>query len=107
MFPTISLTGSAGYASTDLKIKISETEQQIAIADYDKAIPSAFHEVNDAVAARAHIDEHLAAQRRLVAATDTIYKLSTARFRAGIDMSSFLAQNIFFSMVLVILKERE
>lgn len=88
MFPTISLTGSAGYASTDLKdlfksagfswsvgssiglpifdwgtptvnIKISETEQQIVIADYDKAIPCAFREVNDAAAAHAHIDEHL------------------------------------------------
>ena len=114
MFPTISLTGSAGYASTDLKdlfksggfawsigpsidlpifdwgtrkanIKISETEQQIALADYEKAIQSAFREVNDALAAHAHIDERLAAQRRLVSATETTYKLSTARFRAGID----------------------
>ncbi|CAM4424130.1 hypothetical protein F901_03333 [Acinetobacter dispersus] len=114
MFPTISLTGSAGYASTDLKdlfksggfswsigpsidlpifdwgtrkanIKISETEQKIAVADYEKAIQSAFREVNDALAARAYIDERLAAQRRLVSATETTYKLSTARFRAGID----------------------
>lgn len=114
MFPTISLTGSAGYASTDLKdlfksggfswsigpsidlpifdwgtrkanIKISETERQIALADYEKAIQSAFREVNDALAAHAHIDERLAAQRRLVSATETTYKLSTARFRAGID----------------------
>lgn len=114
MFPTISLTGSAGYASTDLKdlfksggfswsvgpsidlpifdwgtrkahIKISETEQKIAVSDYEKAIQSAFREVNDALDARAHIDERLSAQRRLVAATDTTYKLSTARFRAGID----------------------
>ncbi|MFV5191237.1 AdeC/AdeK/OprM family multidrug efflux complex outer membrane factor [Acinetobacter courvalinii] len=114
MFPTISLTGSAGYASTDLKdlfksggfswsvgpsidlpifdwgtrktnIKISETEQKIAVSDYEKAIQSAFREVNDALAARAHIDERLSAQRRLVLATDTTYKLSTARFRAGID----------------------
>ncbi|PKF35379.1 AdeC/AdeK/OprM family multidrug efflux complex outer membrane factor [Acinetobacter proteolyticus] len=114
MFPTISLTGSAGYASTDLKdlfksggfswsvgpsidlpifdwgtrkahIKISETEQQLALADYEKAIQSAFREVNDALAAHAHIDERLTAQRRLVLATDTTYRLSTARFRAGID----------------------
>ncbi|WEI17589.1 AdeC/AdeK/OprM family multidrug efflux complex outer membrane factor [Acinetobacter proteolyticus] len=114
MFPTISMTGSTGYASTELKdlfksggfawsigpsidlpifdwgtrkanIKISETEQQIALADYEKAIQSAFREVNDALAAHAHIDERLAAQRRLVSATETTYKLSTARFRAGID----------------------
>ncbi|MCU4582588.1 AdeC/AdeK/OprM family multidrug efflux complex outer membrane factor [Acinetobacter gyllenbergii] len=114
MFPTISLTGSAGYASTDLKdlfksggfswsvgpsidvpifdwgtrkanVKISETEQKIAVADYEKAIQSAFREINDALAARAHIEDRLSAQRRLVSATDTTYKLSTARFRAGID----------------------
>jgi len=114
MFPTISLTGSAGYASTDLKdlfksggfawsvgpsidlpifdwgtrkanIKISETDQKIAVADYEKAIQSAFREVNDALAAHAYIDERLNAQQRLVSATDTTYKLSTARFRAGID----------------------
>lgn len=114
MFPTISLTGSAGYASADLKdlfksggfswsirpsidlpifdwgtrkanIKISETEQQIALADYEKAIQSAFREVNDALAAHAHIEDRLSAQRRLVSATETTYKLSTARFRAGID----------------------
>lgn len=30
-------------------------------------------------------DPRLAAQRRLVSATDTTYTLSTARFRAGID----------------------
>ncbi|WP_043971912.1 MULTISPECIES: AdeC/AdeK/OprM family multidrug efflux complex outer membrane factor [Acinetobacter] len=114
LFPTISLTGSAGYASSDLKdlfksggfswsvgpsidvpifdwgtrkanIKIAETEQKIALSDYEKAIQSAFREVNDALAAHAHIEERLSAQRRLVSATDTTYKLSTARFRAGID----------------------
>ncbi|WP_038345192.1 AdeC/AdeK/OprM family multidrug efflux complex outer membrane factor [Acinetobacter sp. A47] len=114
MFPTIRLTGSAGYASADLKdlfksagfswsvgpsidipvfdwgtrkanIQMTETEQKIALADYEKTIQSAFREVNDALAARAHLDERLNAQRRLVAATHTTYTLSSARFRAGID----------------------
>ena len=77
LFPTISLTGSAGYASTDLSdlfksgafvwavgpsldipifdwgtrranVKISETDQQIALSDYEKSIQSAFREVDDA-----------------------------------------------------------
>ena len=114
LFPTISLTGSAGYASTELNdlfksgafvwsvgpsidvrifdwgtrkanIQISEIDQKIALADYEKAIQSAFREVNDALAAHAHIDDRLSAQQRLVSATDTTYKLSSARFRAGID----------------------
>lgn len=114
MFPTITLTGSAGYASTDLKdlfksggfswsvgpsidlpifdwgtrkanIKISEIDQRIALSEYEKAIQFSFREVNDALAARAHIDDRLNAQRRLVSATAITYKLSTARFRAGID----------------------
>ena len=117
MFPTISLTGSAGYASTDLSdlfksggfvwsvgpsidiplwdwgtrkanVKISETDQQIALSDYEKSIQSAFREVNDALAVRQNIGDRLSAQRRLVDATNTTYKLSNARFRAGID--SFL-----------------
>lgn len=114
LFPTISLTGSAGYASTDLSdlfksgsfvwalgpsldipifdwgtrkanIKISETDQQIALSDYEKSIQSAFREVNDALATRANIGDRLNAQRRLVDATNSSYKLSSARFRAGID----------------------
>lgn len=118
LFPTISLTGSAGYASTDLSdlfksgafvwslgpsldiplwdwgtrkanIKISETDQQIALSDYEKSIQSAFREVNDALATRENIGDRLAAQKRLVEATNTTYKLSNARFRAGID--SFLS----------------
>ncbi|WP_347454966.1 multidrug efflux RND transporter AdeIJK outer membrane channel subunit AdeK [Acinetobacter thermotolerans] len=114
LFPTISLTGSAGYASTDLSdlfksgnfvwsvgpsldipifdwgtrkanIKISETDQQIALSDYEKSIQTAFREVNDALAVRQNIGDRLAAQRRLVDATNTTYRLSNARFRAGID----------------------
>ncbi|NNH36454.1 multidrug efflux RND transporter AdeIJK outer membrane channel subunit AdeK [Acinetobacter sp. NIPH 2377] len=114
LFPTISLTGNAGYASTSLSdlfksggfvwsigpsidlpifdwgtrqanIKISETDQQIALSDYEKSIQSAFREVNDALAVRQNIGDRLAAQRRLVDATNTTYRLSNARFRAGID----------------------
>ncbi len=114
LFPTIRLAGSAGYASTDLSdlfksgafvwsvgpsldlpifdwgtrkanIKISETDQKIALANYEKSIQNAFKEVNDVLATRAHIDERIAAQTRLVEATESTYKLSQARFKAGID----------------------
>jgi outer membrane protein, multidrug efflux system len=114
LYPTIRLTGSAGYASRELSdlfksgsqvwsigpsldiplwdwgtrranIKISETDQQIMLSDYEKSIQSAFREVNDALAVRKNIADRVAAQKRLVEATNTTYKLSSARFRAGID----------------------
>ncbi len=114
MFPTISLTGSAGLGSRELtdlfksgsfvwslgpsldiplwdwgtrkaNIQISETDQQIAVSDYEKAIQNAFREVNDALAVRQNIGDRLTAQRRLVEATNKTYELSQARFSAGID----------------------
>jgi len=117
LFPTITLTGSGGYASGDLdklfrsgssawsigpslnlpifdwgtrkaNIKISETDQKIALSDYEKSIQSAFREVNDALATRQNIGDRLSAQKRLVEASTQSTKLSEARFKAGID--SFL-----------------
>lgn len=114
LYPSISLTGTAGLASTSLSnlfksgafvwslgpsvdlpifdwgtrkanVQISETDQQIALANYEKAIQTAFSEVNDALATRAYINDRLNAQRRLVDATNVSYKLSNARYRAGID----------------------
>ena len=41
--------------------------------------------MNDALAVRQNIGDRLSAQKRLVDATNTTYKLSNARFRAGID----------------------
>lgn len=114
LFPTINLAGNIGYASADLSdlfksgsfawsvgpsldlpifdwgtrkanIRISETDQKIALSDYEKSVQSAFREVNDALAVRKHIDDRLTAQRRLVDANRKTYNLNNARFRAGID----------------------
>ncbi|MBH1970398.1 MAG: AdeC/AdeK/OprM family multidrug efflux complex outer membrane factor [Moraxellaceae bacterium] len=114
LFPTITLTSTAGYASTDLidlfksgsfiwsanpslnipifdwgtrkaNVKIAEIDQKIALSDYEKAIQSAFSEVNDALAVRYNIADRLSAQRRLMDASQTLYRLSNARFNAGID----------------------
>lgn len=114
LFPTISLTGTAGYGSTELSelfksgsfvwslapslnlpifdwgtrqanIKISRIDQEIALSSYEKTIQTAFREVSDALATRENIDERLQAQRSLVKATNRTYDLSSARYRAGID----------------------
>lgn len=114
LYPSISLTGTAGLASTDLSdlfksgafvwsigpqldlpifdagtrranVRIAEVDQQLALNNYEKSIQTAFREVSDVLATRATINDRLAAQTRLVEATRTNYRLSEARFRAGID----------------------
>lgn len=114
LYPTISLSSSAGYSSTDLSnlfksgsfvwslaptvdipifdwgtrranVNVSKTDQQIALASYEKSIQTAFREVSDALATRENIGDRLSAQSRLVQATNATYNLSNARFRAGID----------------------
>ncbi|MFI7914662.1 TolC family protein, partial [Acinetobacter baumannii] len=43
------------WGTRKTNIKIAETDQKIALAKYEKAIQSAFREVNDALATHAHI----------------------------------------------------
>jgi multidrug efflux system outer membrane protein len=117
-FPTITLTTTLGSASNQLSglfasgskvwsfapqltlpifdagrnranLKSAEVAQQITVAQYEKAIQSAFKEVADALAIRENLTERLQAQQSLVDASQESYKLSDARFRGGID--SYLA----------------
>jgi multidrug efflux system outer membrane protein len=116
-FPTISLTGSFGFASAALSglwgpsshawlfapqlsipifdagrsaanLKIARTDQSIYLAQYERAIQGAFREVADSLAVRATIDDQLAAQQSLVDATAMTFKLSSAQFKNGV--SSYL-----------------
>ncbi len=57
----------------------------ICLAQYEKAIQTAFKEVANALAQRGSILDQLAAQESLVAATAASYSLSDARYRNGID----------------------
>ena len=115
-FPSISLTAFGGTASDSLsglfgggsgtwtfvpqiaqtifdrgrnraRLRIAETDRSILLARYEQAIQVGFREVADALAARATIEEQLAAQRALVAATQRIYEMTDARYRSGIDNS--------------------
>lgn len=114
LFPSISLTASAGSASRELSglfdsgsgvwsfapqirlpifdggrnqanVRIAEANQQLALAQYEKTVQIAFREVADALAERAHWSERLDAQSSLVAATQQALTLSEARFKAGAD----------------------
>ena len=55
------------------------------MANYEKAIQSAFRDVADALAQRATIDEQLSAQQALTTAADQSLTLSSARFDRGSD----------------------
>jgi len=113
-FPSITLTTSLGTASTQLSglfqssqrtwvfapqvnlpifdggsnianLKVSKANRAITLAQYEKAIQSAFREVADALADRGTLDAQLSAQESLVDATSQSFRLSTARYNQGID----------------------
>jgi multidrug efflux system outer membrane protein len=113
-FPTISLTGSAGYISTELSglfdsenktwsfspginlpifqggrllanAAVARAERDIAVARYEQAIQTGFREVSDALALTGALARERAARERLVAATGRVYELSQARKDVGQD----------------------
>ena len=127
-FPRITLTASAGSASGELdglfrngtgfwsfvpqitlpifdsgrnraNLKVAEVDRDIAVAQYEKAIQSAFREVADALSERQTLGQQAQAQQRLVAQTQDALKLSEARFRAGVDdrLATLDAQRSLYS----------
>ncbi|HEY3399752.1 MAG TPA: AdeC/AdeK/OprM family multidrug efflux complex outer membrane factor [Geothrix sp.] len=66
-------------------LKVANTDRDIFLAQYEKAIQGAFREVADALAQRGTIDDQLAAQESLTKALEGTYRLATARYSAGID----------------------
>lgn len=117
-FPSITLTGGIGQASSELSdlftgaagpiwsfmpsvslpifqggrnfanLNLSKANKDIAVAQYEKAIQTAFREVADELAAQRTLDSQLQSQRNLVAAAQQAYDTSHARYTRGID--SFL-----------------
>lgn len=112
LFPRISLTGSAGSASRELSdlfksgsgswsfgpslslplfdgganaaaLRSARIDREIALAQYDRAVQTAFREVADALAARSTLNERLAAQQALLASAERQLQLAEAQFRAG------------------------
>ncbi|MEI8356625.1 MAG: efflux transporter outer membrane subunit, partial [Deltaproteobacteria bacterium] len=71
--------------SNRANLKAAEVDRDIALAQYEKAIQTAFREVADALAQRGTIDDQLAAQRSLNHATSESYRLSMARYKKGVD----------------------
>ena len=111
-YPRISLTTSAGVASTELSelfnngrfawtlspqallpifdrgrnkanLKATEAARDIAVAQYEQAIQSAFREVADALATRQTLVDEVRAQRAQVSAEAARLRLADLRYRSG------------------------
>lgn len=82
--PQINLPIFAGGANK-AKLNIAKAERDIALANYEKAIQTAFREVSDALADRRSIGQQLDAQRDLVKASEDAFVLSRNRFDMGLD----------------------
>ncbi len=114
-FPTISLTGSLGSESTQLSqlfgagtgiwtfapqisvpiftgglnranLDVAKVSARIDVANYEKAIQTAFREVADALAASAVYERHIEVAAAAIAAQQRRVELSTLRYRQGEDL---------------------
>jgi multidrug efflux system outer membrane protein len=127
-FPRISLTAGVGFMSGDLSnlfkgeastwnfapqlvlpifdagarranLKVAQADRDAAIAEYEKAIQSAFRDVSDGLTLRTRLAEQQDAQQSLVNTLDETYRLSDARYKAGIDsyLSVLVAQRSLYA----------
>ncbi len=112
-FPSISLTGSTGFASKDLdeltgsngrawsfgpsinlpifdsgrrrgNLDVAKARESVAIADYERVIQTAFREVADALAGRRYLAEQVAAQERGIVAQRRLTELAHIRYNEGV-----------------------
>jgi multidrug efflux system outer membrane protein len=113
-FPTIRLTGDFGTASSALdglfkagskewsfapsvtlpvfnagslraSLDVAKLQKDISIAQYERAIQTAFREVADGLAARGTFDDQVASQERFTEAQQRRLDLSNMRFRSDVD----------------------
>lgn len=66
-------------------LKISKVDREIAVAQYEKSIQSAFREVADGLSRRETLVDQLDAQRSLVNSLETAFRLSESRYKEGMD----------------------
>ncbi len=71
--------------SNRANLKVAEVDRDIAVAQYEKAIQTAFREVADALAQRGTIDDQVKAQQSLTDAIAESYRLSGERYKKGVD----------------------
>jgi multidrug efflux system outer membrane protein len=87
------------YGARKSNYRVTEVERDLAVAEYERAIQSAFREVSDALALRSRLIEQQGAQESLVNALQETFRLSDARYRAGVDsyLSVLVAQRSLYA----------
>jgi multidrug efflux system outer membrane protein len=113
-FPSIAMTGAFGYESTALgdlfktashawtfggtldlpifdwgqrkaRLDLSKAQQQELIADYQKAIQTAFREVSDALVARRRYEEEIEADEETVRSNQDLAEATELRYQNGVS----------------------
>lgn len=136
-FPQITLTAQAGLASTQLSelfksgtygwtlasqlllpifdsgrrqagLDTATAGRAIAVAQYEKAIQSAFREVADALAGRATLGEQLRAQQAQARTEAVSFKLADLRYRNGVAsyLDNLDAQRSLFATQQAVVQTR-
>jgi len=127
-FPQISLTGQVGQESTALQslfnaashtwlfepnvsvpifaggrnvagLKSAKAQRDVAVAQYEKAIQSAFSDVANALARQGTIGQQLVAQRALATSASQALALTNARYQRGTDpyLNVLVAERTLYS----------
>jgi multidrug efflux system outer membrane protein len=136
-FPQITLTGTLGTASATLgglfgagstawsfvpslvvpifdagankaNLDIANLQKDIGIAQYEKAIQSAFREVSDGLAARGTYDDQLAALQRDTDAQQRRLELANMRYKNGVDsyLNVLTAQTDYYNAQQALISAR-
>ena len=128
LFPRITLTGLLGFASSELlklfngnafgaslganasytifqagaghaNVRLTEAQRNAALANYQRAVQTAFRDVSDALARHSTMDQQLTAVEGQQKAAADNYLLTEARYRAGIDpfLDVLVAQRAYYT----------
>ncbi len=137
-FPSITLTASDGVASNQFNhlfagaattwlfspqinlpiftwgknegnLDAAKAQKDIDVADYEKAIQTAFREVADALASQGTYGGQLASEQALVDAASDSYRLALMRFRTGVDsfLTTLTSQQTLYSAQLTLVTIRQ
>jgi outer membrane protein, multidrug efflux system len=112
-FPTISLTGTFGYISTELndlfdsdarswsygddatlplftagarraRVELAQSERDELVASYQSTVQTAFREVSDALVGRQRYQEQIRAQEQAISALRRLAETAEVRYRTGV-----------------------